>query len=119
MQHTHAAPQGFPEPVYVTRPLLPPLAIYVSLIEGVWQRQRLTNKGPLHDELEEALRYRLQARHLSLVANGTLAILLACRAIELAGDVITTPFTSPATVNAIHWAGLTPVFADVHPLDLT
>ncbi len=119
MQHTHAAPRGFPEPVYVTRPLLPPLAAYVSLIEGVWQRQQLTNKGPLHDELEEALRHRLQARHLSLVANGTLAILLACRAMELSGDVITTPFTSPATVNAIHWAGLTPVFADVHPLDLT
>jgi dTDP-4-amino-4,6-dideoxygalactose transaminase len=114
-----SAPPPFPEPVYVTRPLFPSLAEYHAALEGIWERRWLTNKGALHDALEAALAVSLRAPHLSLVANGTAGLMLACRALELSGEAITTPLTSPATVNALHWCGLTPVFADVDPVTLT
>jgi len=113
------APAAFDEPIYVTRPLLPDLRDYVAALEGIWQRRWLTNKGELHDALERALCEHLRVRHLSLVANGTAALMLAYRVFELTGEVITTPFTSPATVNALTWCGLTPVFADINPVTLT
>lgn len=112
-------PQPFSEPVFVTRPLFPALADYQAALEGIWERRWLTNKGVLHDELETALAAHLRAPHLSLVANGTAGLMLACRALELSGEAITTPLTSPATVNALNWCGLKPVFADVDPVTLT
>ena len=112
-------PPAFAQPVYVTRPLLPAFETYAEALRGIWERQWLTNKGPLHDALEQALCAHLRVSHLSLVSSGTTALMLALRAFELAGEVITTPFTSPATVNAITWCGLTPVFADVDPRTLT
>jgi dTDP-4-amino-4,6-dideoxygalactose transaminase len=114
-----AAPPPFDEPIYVTRPLFPALRDYVTVLEGIWQRRWLTNKGEVHDALERALCEHLRVRHLSLVANGTTALTLAYRVFELSGEVITTPFTSPATVNALTWCGLTPVFADIDPVSLT
>ena len=118
-KHHGVPPVAFDEPVYVTRPLFPDLRAYVSALEGIWRRRWLTNKGQLHDALEQALCDYLGARHLSLVANGTMALMLAYRAFELTGEVITTPFTSPATINALTWCGLTPVFADIDPTELT
>jgi dTDP-4-amino-4,6-dideoxygalactose transaminase len=112
-------PAPFDEPIYVTRPLLPPLAVYTAALEGVWERRWLTNQGALHDALERALSAHLRVPHLSLVNSGTTALLLAARALELSGEVITTPLTAPATVGALTWCGLTPVFADVHPATLT
>lgn len=112
-------PAAFDEPVYVTRPLLPDLRTYVSALEAIWKRRWLTNEGQVHDALEQALCGYLRISHVSLVANGTMALMLAYRALELSGEVITTPFTSPATVNALTWCGLTPVFADIDPVDLT
>jgi dTDP-4-amino-4,6-dideoxygalactose transaminase len=109
----------FDAPIYVTRPLLPPLRDYVALLEGIWERRWLSNEGQVHDALEQALCEYLRVRHLSLVANGTLALALAYRALKLSGEVITTPFTSPATVNALTWCGLMPVFADIDPVTLT
>ncbi|HEX5213124.1 MAG TPA: DegT/DnrJ/EryC1/StrS family aminotransferase [Pseudolabrys sp.] len=73
----------------------------------------------MHDALEQALCEHLRVSHLSLVANGTMALMLCYRALQLSGEVITTPLTSPATVNSITWCGLTPVFADVDPEELT
>jgi dTDP-4-amino-4,6-dideoxygalactose transaminase len=92
---------------------------YTELLRGVWERQWLTNKGPLHDALEQELCAYLRVSHLSLVSSGTIALMLALRAFDLAGEAITTPFTSPATVHAISWCGLTPVFADIDPRSLT
>ena len=71
----HRAPAAFDEPIYVTRPLLPDLRDYVAALEGIWQRRWLTNKGELHDALERALCEHLRVRHLSLVANGTAAVI--------------------------------------------
>ena len=114
-----ARPPAFEKPVYVVRPLLPASDDYAALIREIWGRQWLTNKGPLQDQLELALSKYLRTPNLSLVSSGTTALMLAFRAFELGGEVITTPLTSPATINAITWCGLTPVFADIDPVSLT
>lgn len=112
-------PLGFEQPIYVTRPLLPSLDSYCKLLQGIWERRWLTNKGQLHDDLEAALCQYLRVKHVSLTANGTLALALTFKAFNLGGEVVTTPLTSPATVNALIWAGLTPIFADVDAYSLT
>jgi dTDP-4-amino-4,6-dideoxygalactose transaminase len=109
----------FSEPIYVTRPLLPPLAALTARLEQIWSTQWLTNGGRQHDELEAAVRRYLQVEQLSLVSNGTIGLLCAIRALDLSGEVITTPFTFPATPHALSWSGITPVFADIDPKRLT
>lgn len=96
-----AAPLPFSEPVFVTRPIMPGLSEYRDALQGVWQRHWLTNKGAVHDELELALCRHLRLSSLSLVANCTAGLMLAFKAFELRGEVVTTPFTSPATINAL------------------
>lgn len=103
------------EPIYVTRPHLPPLSEVTKLLEGVWDRRILTNGGPLHEQLESELADYLGVQHLSLVANGTLALLIALKAMRLQGEVITTPFSFVATSEALSWNHLDPVFADINP----
>jgi dTDP-4-amino-4,6-dideoxygalactose transaminase len=107
-------------PVYVTRPTLPPLDDYVERLREIWSTAWLTNAGPSHRELERQLGRFLEAPHLSLIANGTIALLIALKALGLdEGEVLTTPFTFPATVHVLRWAGLTPVFCDVEEPWLT
>lgn len=110
-----SAPEPTPQPIYVTRPHLPPLAEVMALLEGVWDRRVLTNGGPLHQRLEAELARYLGVEHLSLFANGTLALLVALKALRLQGEVITTPFSFVATSEALSWNGLEPVFADIEP----
>ncbi len=109
----------FGEPVYVTRPLLPSLASLERRLGDIWQAQWLTNGGEQHVQLERALAGHLGVEQLSLFNNGTIALLAAVRALGLAGEVITTPFTFPATPHVLAWAGITPVFADIDPVRLT
>lgn len=109
----------FPETIYVTRPLLPPLDAVMRRLADVWSTQWLTNAGAQHDALETELRRYLDVRELSLFNNGTIALLCAIRALDLSGEVITTPFTFPATPHALSWSGITPVFADIDPVRLT
>lgn len=116
---SQTTPRAFDHPIYVTRPLLPDFRTYTEALSGIWERHWLTNKGRVHDALEQALREHLRVSHLSLVSSGTAALMLAYRALGIAGEVITTPLTSPATVNSVTWCGLTPVFADVDPERLT
>jgi dTDP-4-amino-4,6-dideoxygalactose transaminase len=110
----------FPEPIYVTRPLLPPLADVTARLEQIWSAQWLTNGGVQHEQLEAALRAHLDVPEFSLFNNGTQALLTAIRALDLSGEVITTPFTFPATPHVLAWTqGVTPVFADIDPVRLT
>ena len=103
-----------PEPVMVTRPSLPPLGDYSSLLEGVWSRRWLTNDGELHRELEAKLAAHLGVEHLSLFCNGAIALLVALQALRIdGGEVITTPFTFPATSHVLHWNRVRPVFCDI------
>jgi dTDP-4-amino-4,6-dideoxygalactose transaminase len=110
---------AFPDPIYVTRPLMPPLDDLNRRLAEIWHAQWLTNAGPQHNLLEEALRRHLQVRNISLFNNGTIALLAAIRCLGLTGEVITTPFTFPATAHALSWAGLTPVFGDIDPVRMT
>jgi dTDP-4-amino-4,6-dideoxygalactose transaminase len=111
-------PAPFEKPIHVTRPLLPPLASMMARLAEVWATQQLTNIGPQHERLEAALRDHLGVRDLSLFTNGTVALITAIRALGLTGDVLTTPFTFPATPHALSWSGITPVFCDVDPITL-
>jgi len=85
----------------------------------VWRSQWLTNGGEQHVLLEKALAERLGVPQLSLFNNGTIALLAAVRALDLHGEVITTPFTFPATPHVLPWSGIVPVFADLDPVRLT
>ena len=109
----------FDEPIYVTRPLLPPLEALHARLAEIWSSQWLTNAGAQHEQLAAALRDYLGVPEVSLFNNGTIALLAALRALGIRGEVITTPFTFPATPHAISWSGATPVFCDIDPVRLT
>lgn len=109
----------FDDPIFVTRPLLPPLAEVVARLEEVWASRWLTNAGAQHERLEAALRDHLRVPQLSLFNNGTIALMTAVRSLGLSGSVVTTPFTFPATPHSLVWSGLTPVFCDIDPSRLT
>jgi Predicted pyridoxal phosphate-dependent enzyme apparently involved in regulation of cell wall biogenesis len=102
-------------PIHVTRTFLPPREEYDRWLDKVYASHQLTNNGPIHQELEETLRQRFQVPHLRLMANGTLALQLAIRALGVKGKVITTPFSYVATTSAILWEGCEPVFVDIDP----
>ena len=108
-------PISFAQPLYVTRPLLPPLAEYTALLQDVWASGWLANGGAQHHALEAELSQWLDAPHLSLFNNGTIALIVACQALRLSGEVITSPFTFPATPHVLSWNNVTPVFADIDP----
>lgn len=101
--------------INITRSELPALDEYVSYLAGIWKTHWLTNNGELVQELEWRLANHLRVKNLGVVANGTLALQLAFKALKLTGEVVTTPFTFAATTNALLWEGLQPVFADVDP----
>ncbi|MBI5075490.1 MAG: DegT/DnrJ/EryC1/StrS family aminotransferase [Nitrospirae bacterium] len=99
--------------IYVTRPYLPPLEEFLPYLENIWESKWLTNNGPYHQELEKKMAEYLGVKHLALFANGTLALLTALQALEITGEVITTPFTFVATAHALLWNGIKPVFVDM------
>jgi dTDP-4-amino-4,6-dideoxygalactose transaminase len=101
--------------INVTKPFLPAQSEYEEKLNGIWSRNWLTNNGPLVNELELQLKQRLKLDHLLFVTNGTIALQLAIAALELKGDIITTPFSYIATVSSIIWQGCNPVFADIEP----
>lgn len=101
--------------VNVTKTTLPPINKYIKYLKKVWANNWVTNKGEFSIKLEEKLKEYLKAKNLLVVSNGTVAMQLAFKALELKGEVITTPFTFPATTNSLIWEGLIPVFADIDP----
>lgn len=112
-------PLPFEEPLFVTRPALPPLERFRERLDTVWQSGWLTNGGAQHQALEAALSDYLGSPNLSLFNNGTVALIVACQALRLTGEVITTPFSFPTTPHVLSWNGITPVFADIDPDTLT
>jgi dTDP-4-amino-4,6-dideoxygalactose transaminase len=107
-----------PPHIPVTRPFLPSFAKYQKYVEGIYERCWLTNKGPLVVELTARLEARLGVRNLLLVANGTLALQIAFRAVGITRAAVTSPFTFVATASALRWDGVKPIFADVDPRTL-
>ncbi|QLF92483.1 DegT/DnrJ/EryC1/StrS family aminotransferase [Pseudomonas sp. ABC1] len=102
----------------VTSPLLPPLEEFIPYLEEIWQSRFLTNGGAMHQALEQELCDYLGVEHLSLFANGTLALITALQALRISGEVITTPYSFVATSHALNWNGLKPVFVDIDPVTL-
>lgn len=108
------------KPIYVTEPFLPPLEEYVKYLKGIWDRNLLSNHGPLVQELED----EIQAYHqidmpVHSVANGGLGLQIILKALGVKGEVITTPFSYVATVSCPLWEGCSIQFADIEPDYLT
>lgn len=99
----------------VTRPYLPSKEKFKKYIDRIYEQQWLTNNGPLVQELELRLEKYLGVKHVIAVANGSLALQVAYKALDLKGEVITTPFSFAATSSTLVWEGLTPVFCDIEP----
>lgn len=97
----------------VTKPFLPKVNEFEEYIHSIWERQWLTNNGPLVNELELKLKNYLEIKHLLFVSNGTMALQIAIKALGLKGEIITTPFSFVATTNSIVWEGCKPVFVDI------
>ena len=102
-------------PLYVTQPLLPPLAEFIPYLEKIWDSKWLTNNGAFHQQLEQALCDYLGVPYISLFANGTLALMTALQSLRITGEVITTPYSFVATSHALLWNGIKPVFVDIDP----
>lgn len=107
-----------PDPIYVARPYLPPLAELMPALEQIWATRVLTNNGPFHARFEARLAETLDTPHVSVTTNGMLALQAAMDAAELTGEVITTPYSFVATTHAVKIGQLTPVFVDIAPGDL-
>jgi Predicted pyridoxal phosphate-dependent enzyme apparently involved in regulation of cell wall biogenesis len=101
--------------ITVTRPFLPPLEEFTDLLKDIWDSKWLTNNGPYHNKLEEALCKYLEVPYISLFSNGTLALVTALQALGIKGEVITTPYSFIATTHSLWWNGLKPVFVDIDP----
>ena len=99
--------------ITVTKPSLPPLAEFIPYLEDIWQRKILTNNGFYHQEFEQELCKYLKIKYVSVFTNGTLPLTTALQSMRITGEVITTPYSFPATTHAIQWVGATPVFVDV------
>lgn len=104
--------------IYVTQPLLPPLKEFIPYLEKIWDSHRLTNSGPFHHQLEQALCDYLGVKHIALFTNGTIALVTALQAMRIEGEVITTPYSFVATAHSLLWNGIKPVFVDVDPVTL-
>jgi dTDP-4-amino-4,6-dideoxygalactose transaminase len=104
--------------IYVTQPSMPPLEEFIPYLQQIWDSRTLTNGGPFHQQLEEALCSYLGVKHLSLFTNGTIALVTALQALQITGEVITTPYSFVATTHALVWNGIKPVFVDVDPKTL-
>lgn len=103
--------------INVTQPFLPPFEVYEGYLKKIWERKWLTNNGPLVQELEKKLKDYLGVKHFFFTNNGTIALQIAIKALDLKGEVITTPFSYVATTNSILWEGCKPVFADINSND--
>jgi dTDP-4-amino-4,6-dideoxygalactose transaminase len=111
----NGAVPAFAAPLHVGRPNLGDRAALLRHTGDIYDRRWLTNNGPLVQELEARIAQRLGVRHCVAMCNGTIALEIAIRALGLEGEVILPSWTFIATAHALHWQGITPVFADVDP----
>jgi len=103
--------------INVTQSFLPPIEEYQQYLLKIWDNKWLTNNGPLLLELEDKLKEYLNTENLLFVGNGTIALQIAIKAMELKGEIITTPFSYCATTTSILWENCQPVFVDINASD--
>ena len=111
-------PDNESPPIHVTQPLLPPLEEFIPYLEQIWDSKWLTNNGPFHHQLEQALCDYLGVKHIALLTNGTVALITALQTLRITGEVITTPYSFVATAHSLLWNGIKPVFVDIDPVTL-
>ncbi len=104
--------------IYVTQPVLPQLEEFIPYLQQIWESKILTNGGPFHQQLEQALCDYLGVKHIALFTNGTIALVAALQALRITGEVITTPYSFVATSHSLLWNGIKPLFVDIDPLTL-
>ena len=102
--------------IFVTSPLLPPLKDLTQVMKDIWNRKWITNNGHYHQELEKRLAEYLGVPYISLMSNGTLALMTAIQVLDLHGEIITTPYSFCATSHSILLSDCSPVFTDIDPL---
>ena len=105
--------------ILVTKSSMPDLDEYINEIRELWDTHWLTNMGAKHQELQVKLREYLGVEQIELLTNGHMALELSLQALDLEGEVITTPFTFASTTHAIVRNGLKPVFCDINKEDYT
>lgn len=101
--------------IYVTMPTLAPLEEVTELMKGIWASGIMTHNGPLVQRFEKECAAHLGVPNLVSCVNGTIGLQMAIRALQLKGEIITTPFTFIATISSIIWEGCTPIFVDIDP----
>ena len=101
--------------IYVTMPTLAPLEEVNELMKGIWTSGIMTHNGPLVQRFEKECAEYLGVQQMVSCTNGTIGLQMAIRALQLKGEIITTPFTFIATISSIIWEGCTPVFVDIDP----
>lgn len=99
--------------INVTKTFLPPFEEYTAILKRAWDNEWITNNGELLQELEYKLKGYLRAEHLLFASNGTIVLQMALKALQISGEVITTPFSYVATTTAILWENCKPVFVDI------
>ena len=105
--------------ILVTRSSMPELTEYMDEIKDMWDSHWLTNMGPKHKQLQVELCEYMGVENIDLFTNGHMAIELTLQAMNLQGEVITTPFTFASTTHAIVRNGLEPVFCDIDSVTFT
>lgn len=107
----------FENPIYVTMPTLAPLSEVDAYMEKIWASGVMTHNGPLVQQFESDFSAWSGLPKTVALNNGTLAIQLALRALDLpkGGEVITTPFTFIATISSVLYEGFKPVYCDIDP----
>ena len=111
----NGAVPAFNEPVHVGRPNLGNREAFHQYVDDIFDRDWLTNNGPLVQELEQKVATFHGVKHCIAMANGTIALEIGIRALGLQGEVVVPSYTFVATVHALHWQAITPVFADIDP----
>ena len=105
--------------INVTQSFLPPIDEYSKILQKSWDKKWITNRGELILELENKLKIFLGIENITITTNGTLPLQIAIKALELKGEIITTPFSYIASSSVIPWENCTPVYVDIHPEYLT
>lgn len=101
--------------ILVTRSSMPSMEEYIEEIRSIWDSHWLTNMGEKHKALQAELQKYMGVPAVELLTNGHMALELSLQAMNLQGEVITTPFTFASTTHAIVRNGLEPVFCDIDP----
>jgi len=104
--------------ITASKPFSPPVELYQNAVSQIFKNNWFTNHGPFVTELEKDLAKFFNVPYLVLVTNGTIALQLAIKALELKGEIITTPYSYIATTSSIVWEDCTPRFADIEPKTL-